>query len=60
MGDRERFGQYLVVLAVGQADENQSGEHRSGDAEGGVLSVPKLGLPHRKIFAANHDKTDKP
>jgi hypothetical protein len=60
MGNRERFGQCLVVFAVRQADENQSGKHRSGDAESGVLSVPKLRLPHREIFAANHDKTEKP
>ena len=59
MGNRERFGQCLVVLAVGQADENQSGEHRSGDAEGGVLSVPKLGLPHRKIFAVQSRQNRK-
>src|ERR1700722_182073 len=47
-------------VAVGQNDENQHAEHHHDDAEGGLLPVPGLRLPHGKIFASDHQEAEEP
>src|SRR5436190_4364276 len=47
-------------LAVRQAEKNQAAQNHGDKAKGALLAGPGARLPHGKIFAANHNESEKP
>src|SRR3712207_7970952 len=47
-------------IAVRLVDEDQHAENRHIEAEGGLLPVPGLGLPHQEPFSPDDHEAEEP